>query len=70
MAHGSLEVTYTATDQDRIPDSLTEGTVLLMDLQQRGIVDTLGELVRIRRQGGDSGLDAWLFLPSLTVAAT
>jgi hypothetical protein len=62
MAHGSVEVTYTSADTDRIPDSLTEGAALLMDLQQRGLVERLGKLVRIRRQGGYCGLDVWLFL--------
>ena len=62
MAHGSLEVSHTSADPDRIPDALTEGAALLMDLRGRDIVDSLGELVLIRRQGGFCGLDVWLFL--------
>ena len=62
MAHGSVEVSYTSADLDRIPDELTEGASLLMDLRSRSIVDTLGKLVRIRRQGGFCGLDVWVFL--------
>ncbi|MBU0610114.1 MAG: hypothetical protein KKI08_19670 [Armatimonadetes bacterium] len=33
-----------------------------MDLQQRGIVKSIGERLRVRRQGGYSGLDVWLLL--------
>jgi hypothetical protein len=62
MSRGSVEVSYTSPDLDRIPDALTEGAVLLMDLRRRGIVHTIGELVRIRRQGGFCGLDVWVFL--------
>ncbi len=62
MAHGSVEVSYTSADLDRIPDALTEGAALLMDLRRRGVVDTVGELVRIRRQGGFCGLDVWVFM--------
>ena len=62
MAHGSVQVTYNPTDTARIPDALTEGTTLLMALRQRGVVNEVGERLRIRRQGGYSGLDVWLFL--------
>jgi len=62
MAQGSVEVSYTSADLDRIPDALTEGAALLMDLRHRGLVDTIGKLVRIRRQGGFCGLDVWVFL--------
>ena len=62
MPRGSVEVSYTSADLDRIPDALTEGAVLLMDLRRCGVVDTAGEMVRIRRQGGFCGLDVWVFL--------
>ena len=35
MARGSIEVNYTQTDEARIPDILTEGATLLMDLRVR-----------------------------------
>jgi len=62
MAQGSVEVSYTSADLDRIPDTLTEGAALLMYLRRRGLVDTVGKLVRIRRQGGFCGLDVWVLL--------
>lgn len=62
MAHREISVTYKSTDTARIPDSLTEAASLLLDLAERGIVEEAGERVRIRRQGGYSGLDVWLFL--------
>lgn len=62
MAHREINVTYKSTDTTRIPDSLTEAASLLLDLSKRGVVEKAGEHVRIRRQGGYSGLDVWLFL--------
>ena len=62
MARGSIEVTYKRTDGERIPDVLTEGASLLMDLRSRGRLADVGQRVRIRRQGGYSGLDVWVLL--------
>ena len=62
MARGSVQVTYKPTDGARIPDALTEGTSLLMDLHRRGIVTAVGDRLRIRRQGGYCALDVWLVL--------
>ena len=62
MVRSSIKVTYKQKDEARIPDSLSEGATLLMDLQQRGIVKGVGERLRVRRQGGYSGLDVWLLL--------
>ncbi len=62
MAQGSVEVSYTSADLDRIPDTLTEGAALLLDLRRRGLVDAMGRRVRIRRQGGFCGLDVWVLL--------
>lgn len=62
MAQNEIEVTYKSLDTARIPDELTEGAALFMDLDQRGLIEEAGEHVRIRRQGGYSGLDVWLFL--------
>jgi len=62
MARGKLLVTYKDADDARIPDKLAEGTVVLVDLQRRGLLDDVGERVRIRRQGGYCGLDVWILL--------
>ncbi|MDP6408274.1 MAG: hypothetical protein QGI46_02760 [Planctomycetota bacterium] len=62
MARRGISVTYKSTDATRIPDQLTEGAALFMDLVRRGVVDSASEHVRIRRQGGYSGVDVWLFL--------
>ena len=62
MARGSVEVTYDTVDASRIPDILTEGAALLVDLLQRGVIAAVGERLRIRRQGGYSALDVWLLL--------
>ena len=62
MARTSFEVTYGPTDETRIPDCLTEGVSLLMDLLQRGVVAEVGERLRIRRQGGYSAVDVWVLL--------
>ena len=62
MARTSFQVIYGPTDETRIPDCLTEGVALLMDLLQRGVVAEVGKRVRIRRQGGYSGVDVWALL--------
>lgn len=62
MARSSIQVTYKSTDGERIPDALTEGATLLMDLGSRGRLDDIGQRVRIRRQGGYCGLDVWVLL--------
>ena len=62
MARGSVQVTYKATDEARIPDSLTEGAAVLMDLRRRGTKKAVGERLRIRRQGGYSAFDVWVLL--------
>lgn len=62
MARGTLNVTFKPTDEARIPDSVTEGAALLMDLRGRGTIDAVGQRLRIRRQGGYSGLDVWIVL--------
>jgi hypothetical protein len=62
MARGSVEVTYKPADAARLPDILTEGAALLMALRQRGTLKSVGERLRIRRQGGYSALDVWVLL--------
>jgi hypothetical protein len=62
MARRSVEVTFSGEDGSRIPDNLTEGAALLLDLERRGVLATVGDRVQIRRQGGFCGLDAWIVL--------
>jgi len=62
MARRTINVTYKSSDVSRIPDTLTEAAVLLLDLTKRGMVEQAGERIRIRRQGGYCGLDVWLML--------
>jgi len=62
MPHSALRVTCKTLDATRIPDIFTEAATLLTTLQQRGTLAVLGELVRIRRQGGYCGFDIWLLL--------
>lgn len=62
MSRPSLTVTLSETDVSRIPDLVTEGASLVVDLTQRGKTREVGEKLQIRRQGGYCGLDVWLFL--------
>jgi hypothetical protein len=62
MAQGRFEVTYKESDATRVPDQLTEGAALLMDLARHGVVAQVGKRLHIRRQGGYSGLDVFLSL--------
>jgi len=62
MAGGSLKVTYKSPDEERVPDRLTEGALLLMDLEGRGRLAELAGRLRIRRQGGYCAFDVWLLL--------
>lgn len=62
MSRSSVAVTYKDEDGSRLPDALTEGAVLLLDLRRRGVVDGVGERLHIRRQGGFAGLDVWITL--------
>lgn len=62
MARVSFKVSFKPVDANRIPDLLVEGAALIMDLQGRGVVDAVGQRLRIRRQGGYCGLDVWLVL--------
>jgi len=67
VARGSI--TFNDEDKTRVPDALTEAAVLLMDLKRRGIIEALGERVRIRRQGGYCGLDVVILLLVFLAAA-
>lgn len=62
MASSSARVTFAPVDETRVPDSLTEGTALLMDLRRRDVTDRVGAQLRVQREGGYSGLDVWLLL--------
>ena len=62
MARSSVDVTFKSEYSARIPDILTEGATLLMDLQARGVVKAIGKRLQIRRQGGYCALDVWLML--------
>ena len=52
----------TRRKSSRIPDSLTEGAGVLVDLFGRGRVDETAQRLRVRRQGGYCAVDAWLVL--------
>jgi hypothetical protein len=62
MARPFTHVTFQPTDTARVPDDLTEGAALLLDLQNRGAVEELGQRLLIRRQGGYGGLDIFLMV--------
>lgn len=62
MPRQQPEFNYEAADTSRIPDDLIEGTSLLIHLRARGLLDAMGEHIRIRRQGGFPGLDVVLLL--------
>lgn len=62
MARLEPDVKWTKAEAGRIPDALTEGVALLLDLARRQKLPALAERVRIRREGGFSGFDVLLFL--------
>lgn len=47
---------------DRLPDWAAEGAVIVEWLDENGLLDGLGERLRIQREGGYVGLDLVLFL--------
>jgi hypothetical protein len=62
MARRAAEVTWCKASDEKIPDALVEGEVLVLDLERRGMLEQVGERVRIRRKGGYCGFDVLLFL--------
>ena len=56
------QFTYGSTDTTRIPDPFVEAASLLDHLEHTGVVEAIGEQLRIRRQGGYPGLDVVLLL--------
>jgi len=62
MARRSIEFTYESADAARVPDVLVEGAAMVVSLAECGVLDAVGQRLRIRRQGGYCGLDIWLVL--------
>ncbi len=62
MPPSRLKFTYGATDTARIPDAFVEAASLLSHLEGSGLVATMGDKLRIRRQGGFPALDIALML--------
>jgi hypothetical protein len=62
MARPHLHVTFRDPDLSRIPDVLLQGATMFLELQQRGLLDELAQRLHIERQGGYTGLDAYLML--------
>ncbi len=62
MARGSIDVSFGEQDFTRLPNLLVPGASSLLDLRQRGVLEQVAELLRIRRQGGFCGLDVFVGL--------
>jgi len=62
MARRSVHVTYGSADHSRIPDILTEGVAVVSDFRARGVLEWVGQRLRIRREGGYCGLDVFVLL--------
>ena len=45
----------------RLPDSFSEGAVLLTHLREKGVLERVSELLKVPRQGGYQGVDIFLF---------
>lgn len=46
----------------RLPDELVAVAIILSDLEKRGVFAEMAERLKIRRQGGYTGVDIWLAL--------
>lgn len=62
MARSRSAVSWTKPNPDRIPDIMTEGVALVLELAGRGVLSEVGERFRIRREGGYCGFDVVLHL--------
>jgi len=62
MARYRKTVTSTAENTDRLPDWASAGVALLLDLERRGMLAEVAERLQIRREGGFSGIDVFVFL--------
>jgi len=62
MARGTVDVSFGEQDFTRLPDAMAVGAASLLHLRRDGVLDEVGELIRIRRQGGYCGLDVFVGL--------
>jgi hypothetical protein len=57
------QIRFNEIDPNRLPEMTSEGVALVMLLAERGVLDAIGQRIRIRRKsGGYSGLDVVIFL--------
>ena len=57
MARAAIEVTFKGVDDVRVPDALTEGAIVLMDLEARGVLAEVGKRLSLgdgHRAGDES----------------
>jgi hypothetical protein len=62
MVRRGMKVTWRDADNERLPDQLSEGSAIVLDLGRRGLLEGIGERIRIRRKGGYCGFDVLLVL--------
>lgn len=62
MARSGTTVTWTEARTNRLPDWAAEGLAIALELDRRGMLEEIGDRLRIRRQGGYAGIDVFLFL--------
>ena len=62
MPRAAIDVTTQTANPASVPDFLSPGAQVLLDPEQQGVLDTLKDRLRIRREGGYTGLDVFLVL--------
>lgn len=62
MTRPAIDVTLQTSNPYSIPDYLSPGLLMLLDLEHRGVLDEAGQRLRIRREGGYCGLDVFVTL--------
>ena len=62
MSDSTVIVDFKEKDSTQLPERFHEGVALLLALKQAGNLDAIKESFRIRREGGFSGFDIFLFL--------
>ena len=62
MPASTISVNFKEKDSTHLPERFHEGVALLLALKQAGNLDAIKESFRIRREGGFSGFDIFLFL--------
>jgi hypothetical protein len=62
MARKRMTVTVHDPDPAKLPDTLAEAALVLVDLEARGVVNAVASRLQIRRQGGYPAVDVWLSL--------